>query len=202
MACAATTGTGVAATSIGNHAETVGGGRYGATVEPIEINAGTFYLRGLRADDLIDDRPALAEAFADESILRVVQTSDPDVYIGMRAQRWADESGCSWAIAEPTTGRLLGEAGLEIGPDGALAYCWTLPGERGKGVASTALGAVLRFGQGALDLVTIRFRHPQYDHASARLAKSCGLERDDLALVTSGDILLTQWQVTESGTSQ
>jgi RimJ/RimL family protein N-acetyltransferase len=166
-------------------------------VEPIEINAGTFYLRALRADDLIDDRPALAEAFADESVLRVVQTSDPDVYIGMRAQQWADETGCSWAVAEPTTGRLLGEAGLTLGSDGALAYCWTLPGERGKGVASTALGAVLRFGQGALDLVTIRFRHPVGEQAATHVAKSCGFVRHDQALVTSGDASLTEWYVTD-----
>jgi RimJ/RimL family protein N-acetyltransferase len=165
-------------------------------VEPIEINAGTFYLRGLRADELIDDRPALAEAFADESIRRVIQAADPDVYIGMRAQQWAEDSGCSWAVAEPTTGRLLGEAGLVIDADRALAYCWTLPGERGKGVASTALGAVLRFGRGALDLVTIRFQHPVGEPAAARLAKSCGLAQDDQALVTTSDSLFTQWHVT------
>ena len=28
---------------------------------PVEINAGQWYLRGLRADDRIDDRPALAD---------------------------------------------------------------------------------------------------------------------------------------------
>ncbi|TDP93638.1 GNAT family N-acetyltransferase [Labedaea rhizosphaerae] len=165
-------------------------------MEPIEINAGLFYLRGLRADELIDDRPALAEAFADESIRQVVQAADPDVYIGMRAQQWADESGCSWAVAEPTTGRLLGEAGLVIEAEGARAYCWTLPGERGKGVASTALGAVLRFGRGALDLVTIRFRHPVGEQAASHVAKSCGLVRDDQALVTIGDVEFTQWHVT------
>ena len=30
-------------------------------MEPVEINAGTWYLRALRADDRIDDRPGLAE---------------------------------------------------------------------------------------------------------------------------------------------
>ena len=30
-------------------------------MEPVEINAGTWYLRALRADDRVDDRPALAE---------------------------------------------------------------------------------------------------------------------------------------------
>ena len=30
-------------------------------VEPVEINAGAWYLRAPRDDDLIDDRPALAD---------------------------------------------------------------------------------------------------------------------------------------------
>jgi len=30
-------------------------------MEPVEINAGAWYLRALRADDRVDDRPALAE---------------------------------------------------------------------------------------------------------------------------------------------
>jgi hypothetical protein len=29
-------------------------------LEPVEINAGQWYLRGLRADSRVDDRPALA----------------------------------------------------------------------------------------------------------------------------------------------
>lgn len=163
-------------------------------MEPIEINAGPFYLRGLRADQLIDDRPALAEAFADEPIRRVIQAADPDAYIAVRAKQWTEESGCSWAVAEPTTGRLLGEVGLLIESGEALAYCWTLPPERRKGVASTALGAVLRFGLGALDLVTIRFRHDPEDHLAARLAEVSGLTRTDQALVTGGNAPCTEWR--------
>jgi hypothetical protein len=34
-------------------------------VEPVEINAGEYYLRQLRADKHLDDRPALVAAFAD-----------------------------------------------------------------------------------------------------------------------------------------
>ena len=30
-------------------------------MEPVEINNGTWYLRGLRYDDRVDDRPALAD---------------------------------------------------------------------------------------------------------------------------------------------
>lgn len=30
-------------------------------MEPIEINAGAWYLRALRADDRMDDRPSLAD---------------------------------------------------------------------------------------------------------------------------------------------
>ncbi len=45
-------------------------------MEPVEINAGAWYLRALRADDRIDDRPALAElgesnpAYVEDSLAR------------------------------------------------------------------------------------------------------------------------------------
>jgi RimJ/RimL family protein N-acetyltransferase len=167
-------------------------------VDPIEINAGRYYLRALRADTLIDDRPALAEAFADDGVRAVRQAFsqpvDPDAYVAAKFASWRDGTCCSWAIAEPTTGRLLGEAGLVIGGDGAVAYCWTLPGERRKGVAVTALAAVLRFGEGALDLRTIRFRHRGGDVAAARLAAACGLVRANSEPAAGDDRVLTEWR--------
>jgi hypothetical protein len=71
-------------------------------VEPVEINAGAWYLRALRADDLVDDRTALAELHgADES------------YVARRAAEWASDTVYTWAVCEPNTGELVAEAVLE-----------------------------------------------------------------------------------------
>ena len=71
-------------------------------MDPIEINAGQWYLRGLRADGRIDDRPALAD-------LGVI---DPE-YVARSDAQWAADSRYSWAVCEPTTGELLAEVTLD-----------------------------------------------------------------------------------------
>jgi len=58
-------------------------------------------LRALRADDRIDDRPALAE----------MGEADAD-YIDGRAAQWESDTTYSWAVCEPTTGELLAEVTL------------------------------------------------------------------------------------------
>ena len=70
-------------------------------MDPVEINAGQWYLRGLRADSRIDDRPALVD-------LGVI---DPD-HIARRAAEWSADTGYSWAVCEVTTGELLAEVTL------------------------------------------------------------------------------------------
>jgi hypothetical protein len=70
-------------------------------VEPVEINAGAWYLRGLRADDRIDDRSALAEM------------GEADAgYVQKRSADWESDTAYSWAVCEPTTGELLAEVVL------------------------------------------------------------------------------------------
>lgn len=71
-------------------------------MEPIEINAGAWYLRALRADDRIDDRPALAE----------LGEADAD-YVAKRTANWETDTAYSWAVCEPTTGELLAEVTLQ-----------------------------------------------------------------------------------------
>ena len=71
-------------------------------MDPIEINAGQWYLRGLRADGRIDDRPALAD----------LGVTDQE-YVARSAVQWAADSRYSWAVCEPTTGELLAEVTLD-----------------------------------------------------------------------------------------
>jgi RimJ/RimL family protein N-acetyltransferase len=152
-------------------------------VEPVEINAGAYYLRQLRADRHLDDRPRLMEAFADPTHRRYVlnyrlRTLDEATeYIALRAAQWAGDERCSWAIAEPTTGHLLGEVGLrELDlPHGyAEASVWVHPSARGRGVATTALNAALRFAFGGLGLREVSYRYEETNEVSAAVARRCG----------------------------
>ena len=71
-------------------------------MEPVEINNGQWYLRGLRCDDRVDDRPALTDLGED----------DLD-YVHDAADGWADDTRYTWAVCEPTTGEMLAEVALE-----------------------------------------------------------------------------------------
>lgn len=99
-------------------------------MEPVEINAGAWYLRALRCDDRIDDRPALAEM------------GDTDAgYVQMRAAQWESDTMYSWAVCEPTTGELLAEVALSPATGNI-----TLRARRGHAeAAQTAGDAVRRF---------------------------------------------------------
>lgn len=108
-------------------------------MEAIEINAGAWYLRALRADERIDDRPALAAG----------GVADPDHYISRRQAQWAEESRFSWAVCEPTTAELVAEIGVTPRPDGtAEIEGWARPGHREA--LDVAEAAVRRFAEGAL----------------------------------------------------
>jgi RimJ/RimL family protein N-acetyltransferase len=146
-------------------------------VDPIEINAGTYYLRQLRADDFLDD----------STTLRANGFPDPAAHIAARADGWRSETAYVWAIAEPTTGALLGEVGLVDVPgdtarpdargDTARAICWVVPDRRRSGIARVTLGSVLRFGFGPLDLRTIDWTHPIGCAAAERVAIGFGWTR-------------------------
>lgn len=154
-----------------------------ARVEPVEINAGRYYLRALRADRLIDDRPALVAGLADPECARwlthvsVSTLAEAGAYVAKRARSWAEETRFSWAVAEPTTGALLGEVllkDLDLDSGLAEAGCWAVPEARGRGMTTEALGAVLRFGFGALDLREIAYKHSPGNTASRRVAEKLG----------------------------
>jgi hypothetical protein len=78
------------------------GHAYHRVVEPVEINAGAWYLRALRDDELMDDRPALA----------AMGESDPG-YIAHCTAQWLVDTGYTWAVCEPTTGEMLAEVRVD-----------------------------------------------------------------------------------------
>ena len=101
-------------------------------MEPVEINSGAWYLRALRADERIDDRPALAE----------LGESSPD-YVQASLTAWASDTGYSWAVCEPSTGELLAEVTLD--PRNGAVTTRARPGH--DDAAEVAAGAVRRFAE-------------------------------------------------------
>jgi len=107
-------------------------------VDPVEINAGTYYLRGLRSDDRIDDRPALLD----------LGESDPDRHLAECVAGWASGTRYTWAVCEPTTGELVAEAILD-----PVAAAVTARARSGHAEAvAVATASVRRFAAGALGL--------------------------------------------------
>ena len=94
-------------------------------------------MRALRDDDLIDDRPALAD----------LGESDPDYIAACRA-RWATDIGYTWAVCEPTTGELLAEVKL----DPLAATLHTRARDGHAAAAQTAAASVRRFAAAALGI--------------------------------------------------
>jgi hypothetical protein len=99
-------------------------------VEPVEINAGAWYLRAPRQDELIDDRPSLAD----------LGETDPD-YVTRCSTRWSSDTGYTWAVCEPTTGEMLAE--VTLAPATGLIGLRARPGH--AEAAQAAGDAVRRF---------------------------------------------------------
>jgi hypothetical protein len=106
-------------------------------VDPVEINAGAWYLRAPRDDELMDDRPALAE----------LGETDPG-YVTRCIAQWSSDTGYTWAVCEPTTGEMLAEVRL----DPAAASVRTRARDGHADAAAIAEQSVRRFASAMLGL--------------------------------------------------
>ncbi|SHG48783.1 GNAT family N-acetyltransferase [Streptoalloteichus hindustanus] len=156
-------------------------------MESVEINAGTWYLRGIRVDRAFDDRRSLVAAFADDAHRRYVPGPRVDglesagEYVALRTAEWAEDTGCSWAVADTVSGEMLGEVGLrslDLTAGTAELSCWTRPEHRRRGVMATAVRAALGFGFAGLGLHHVTFRHTADNEPARRLAEKCGFTVD------------------------
>lgn len=124
------------ATAGGSGAEPRPAGAWQADrVEPIEINAGAWYLRALHADDRVDDRPALADLGEHRAD-----------YVSILASQWDSEALYSWAVCEPMTGELL--AAVTLDPVTGDVTTRVRPGH--EQAAQTGTEAVRRFAEAML----------------------------------------------------
>lgn len=105
-------------------------------MEPVEINAGAWYLRALRADALMDDRPALAD----------LGETDPG-HVHLAAAEWTADIRYRWAVCEPTTGELLAEVALRPATGDVSARA-----RAGHDAAADAATEAVRRFASALDL--------------------------------------------------
>ena len=103
----------------------------------MEINAGAWYLRALRDDELMDDGPALAS----------MGESDPG-YVARCTAQWATGTRYTWAVCEPTTGEML----AEVSVDPAAATLRTRARDGHEDVVATAEQSVRRFVSAMLGL--------------------------------------------------
>lgn len=152
-------------------------------MEPVEINAGDYYLRAFRHDDRVDDVPAIVEAYADEDTRRYLpQTGVADgpaaeVLVQYMTTGWKYDYRWSWAVCDATTAEVLAGIVLrdiDLTLKLAEVLCWTQPRHRGKGVLTAALNSVLGWAYGAMEMHRITYRHAVTNKASQRVAEKCG----------------------------
>jgi RimJ/RimL family protein N-acetyltransferase len=144
----------------------------------------------LRSDEIIlrpfrlDDAPAVVEACRDPAIGRFtfmkegLTLDDARRWIEDAIQRWG--SGVPrFAITDATTGRFLGQVGMAVDEQyqSAEMFYWVAGPERGRGVASVALGLICDWAfANALERLFLVV-NPD-NEASHRVALRCGFTRE------------------------
>jgi RimJ/RimL family protein N-acetyltransferase len=147
-------------------------------MEPVEISAGRLHLRPWTPYD----EDAVLAACSDPLVQR--WTSVPSPYTREDAHRWvtdvapgmwANGTGAPFAVLDATTGEVLASVGLHaVEGDQAEVGYWCAPQARGTGVVSEAVGAVCRWGFGALGLDRITWYADTDNFASRAVAEKNG----------------------------
>ena len=147
-------------------------------MEPTEITAGTLHLRPFQPWDAAE----VLEACQDPEIPRWTHVSAPYTAEHARSyveevvpQGWADGTAATFAVLDATTAQLQGSIDLHgIAGGSAEIGFWTAPWARGRGVTAEAVGAVCRWGFGALGLQRVLWRAGVGNWGSRAVAERCG----------------------------
>ncbi|MET9379596.1 GNAT family N-acetyltransferase [Streptomyces sp. NPDC002928] len=144
-----------------------------------------------------EDAPAVHRAFQDPAMHQWhVRAADSEDEVGgwieEWRQAWTGERDAQWAVADETTGRLLGRVALRdiVLADGVaeVAY-WTVPAARGQGVAARATATLAAWALDGIGFHRLELTHATANEASCRVAaktgfalegtkRSAGLHRD------------------------
>jgi len=152
-----------------------------AVVDPVELAVGDLLLRPWQVDDteavlaaLQDPQIRLWNGFAGDCTLE-----DVGVWLSRR-MNWSSGTHASWAV-EAGDGGLLGSVSLHSidadQGDAAIGY-WTVPGARGRGVATSVVDAVCRWAFDTLPVDRIELCHAVENEASGRVAEKAGFQRE------------------------
>lgn len=131
------------------------------------------------------DTSAIVAAYRDPEIqrwhVRTMTAGEAALWIESRARRWAEETGCSWAV---TRGEMvLGQLGLRrlrLADGVAEVSYWLAPEARGRGVAGQALLRLTRWAFDEASLHRLELHHSVANAASCRVAEKAGYELEGL----------------------
>lgn len=150
-------------------------GALAGSPQPVIRAGGGLVLRPWRASDA----PAVAAAYADPDIRQWhVRTMDQDearAWIHSWTNRWAQETGCGWAVTSPPD--VLGQVGLRnlrLAQGLAEISYWVRPAARRRGVATTGVIALTGWALRVVGLHRLELHHSVANPVSCRVADRCG----------------------------
>lgn len=126
-------------------------------------------------------------AHQDEAMLKYVPVPQPYTRakaerfaLGVSAEMWAEESGCTFAIAETDTGRLLGSVGVpfmdHVDREAQVGY-WVAPWGRRRGVATAGLRTLSDWLLTEVRAANILLHIEDENVASVAVARAAGYTR-------------------------
>lgn len=170
-------------------------------MDPVEIAAGAVQLRPFDPTHLTE----LVTACQDPEIARWTRVPSPytnddaESFLLAAGLGWAEETAFTLGAFESTSGDLLGAVTLQrsVPGDPALAEIgfWVAAPARGRGIATTAVGSLCRWGFAALALARIEWLAAVGNAASRRVAEKCGFRAEGVARarVEVGELRQDAW---------
>ena len=159
-------------------------------MDPVELTAGRLHLRPWQPSDA----DAVLAACQDPGTRRWTTVPSPytpehaRAFVGeVSAQGWADGTDLGFAVCDSTTGTVLGAIALRRRPahDCWDVGFWAVPGARGQGVMSDALGVLCRWAFAEVGAQRVEWYAEVGNWASRRVAEKAGftvegVQRDGL----------------------
>ena len=149
-------------------------------MEPVEITAGSLHLRPWEPGDA----EQVYEACQDPELQRWTRVPSPyrredavSFVEQVSPREWESGKGAPFAVLDATSGRLLASVGfvrLDGRDDVAEIGFWCAASARGRGVTTQAVGAVCRWGFGALGLQRVDWLAEVGNAGSRRVAEKAG----------------------------
>ena len=149
------------------------------------LAAGPFRLRPFRLTDVDLIRKAAQDPCIPliTTVPAVFTQDEGRQFIEQQWSRARQGTGYSFAIADATSDRAVGQAGLwlqAIGQGRAAVGCWVTASARGRGAAAHAVAAIARWALRELGLPRLELYVEPWNQASIRTAQKAGFRREGL----------------------